>query len=183
MDRIRKVSLIFRGICLFILTALPVLHVVLWANFNSLADTFALMGGGPAGFNPPWASLPMPLSDATLWRAGLATLIPLAIRMTVFYFLYKLFDLYARGEVFSSGVVRRIRQTGYALLAGQIWNPFNQALVTVLLTLENPPGQRMISVGASSSDVGGLLVAFGIILVSWIMDEGRKLQDEQALVI
>jgi hypothetical protein len=55
--------------------------------------------------------------------------------------------------------------------------------MTLALTFNNPPGQRMISIGFSSTDFSEIVTALMIIVVAWIMDEGRKLKEEQALVI
>ncbi len=48
--------------------------------------------------------------------------------------------------------------------------------------MDNPPGRHMVSIGLDTPphrDLNGVVV----ILASWVMDEARKLKEEQDLVI
>jgi hypothetical protein len=107
----------------------------------------------------------------------------MAIALFILSMLIKLFSLYAKGEIFSLNNVRYIKNIGYALLIGQIVHPIYQGLMGLVLTWHNPPGHRFASVTFDQVNLGILLVALLVILISWIMAEGCKLQEEQKLVI
>jgi hypothetical protein len=111
------------------------------------------------------------------------SLIPAGIEMLVLYFLSKLFRLYETGEIFSINNVRYIRNVGYALLAGQVFYPVYEGLMGIILTMNNPSGHRFAKVSFTQTNVGILLVALLVILISWIMAEGCKLREEQQLTV
>jgi len=181
MERIAKVSKAFTVLFSLVLVILPVLNILIWVFFN---QAYSLISQGTvAGVN--LAKLPVPLPLPAWNRAlGLCVcLVPLAVQMVMVFYLRRLFSLYAKGLVFTGQNVLCIRRTGVALLAGQVVAPVVQALMTAVLTLTNPPGHRMVQIGLSSADLTAVAVGFMLIVVAWIMDEGRKLQEEQALVI
>ncbi|MCP4221111.1 MAG: DUF2975 domain-containing protein [bacterium] len=49
--------------------------------------------------------------------------------------------------------------------------------------MQNPPGQRILRIGFGSDDITKLVIGLLIILVSWIMNEGRELQEEQQYTV
>lgn len=106
-------------------------------------------------------------------------LIPTCFFMAALGYLARLFRLFSQQEFFTASSVQCIRRVGIILLIGQLFHPFYIALLSLALTISNPPGSRLIAVEVGISELGMIAVAFGIILVSWIMDEGRKLQEEQ----
>ena len=105
------------------------------------------------------------------------------IELYILYSLIKLFGLYSKGEIFSVNNVRYIRNIGYALLFTQIVNPLYQVLMGAVLTLHNPPGHRFLSITLDQTNLGIILIALIVILISWIMAEGCKLREEQQLTI
>jgi hypothetical protein len=80
--------------------------------------------------------------------------------------LNSLFRLYQRGIIFSAKNVRYIRFLGYYLMIDWIVN----------YQLQSIPGDMDLS---CTPLFAGLLVIF----VAWIMDEGRKIQEEQELTV
>jgi hypothetical protein len=53
-------------------------------------------------------------------------------------------------------------------------------LISIVLTFNNSPDKRMIVVQFGVSDIGSLIIGAIIVLVSWVMSEASKLEDEQA---
>lgn len=180
MHNIKTVSFYFRVLFQILFVVLPIITLLLWLK-------------APAPFEPGMGILMRvipesiqvlhPLNVSTKIFGFLITMIPTLVFEFILYFLIKLFRLYERGEIFTSNNVRYIKYTGYALLIGQLLNPVYQALLTAILTLQNPPGQRIMSISISGTDVGIILVALLIILISWIMAEGCRLQEEQEYTV
>jgi hypothetical protein len=181
MKKITLVSRILQIVFWIALVCLPILTVLFWVYFEDLMA----FGFSDRVGNINLTSLPLqlPLSLSTRLFAMAASVLPLAINMVVVYLLIRLFRLYARGSIFTADNVRFIRWIGYMILIGQAISPVYQALLSLALTVGNPPGQRMISIGADNQNLFAIVSAVIIILVAWIMDEGRRLQEEQALVI
>lgn len=104
---------------------------------------------------------------------------------------YKLFARYARGELFTAGVVSSIRRIGYAyilmVLAGAasiaafvgsphspniVWHPITS------ISIDNGWPIHFFTLAFS-----GALPAFLIIFIAWVIDEGRKMREEQELIV
>jgi len=89
-----------------------------------------------------------------------------------------------KNEIFTMRHVKYIRNIGYALLAGQLLvQPFYQFAMGLVLTLNNPPHHRFAAISFDQTNIGILLTAFLVVLISWIISEGCKLREEQQLTI
>ena len=53
----------------------------------------------------------------------------------------------------------------------------------MILTLNNPPGKRVVAVGLYSADFSGIFVGIVILVITWVMDEARKIKEDQELFI
>lgn len=113
----------------------------------------------------------------------LVSFIPMLIDMFVVYCLIQLFRLYENNEIFSINHVKYLRNIGYALLTGQLIQPFYQFAMGLVLTLHNPPHHRYAAITLDQTNIAILLTALMAILISWIMAEGCKLYEEQQLTI
>jgi hypothetical protein len=108
----------------------------------------------------------------------------LAISLKIFFHLIKLFALYAQGKIFSAENVHQIRQVGYTILISPaLW------LLSLLIPLFVASDGMSITTSPSAGllNVGGVFsqIFLGtiILVVSWIMDVGRELREEQDLVV
>lgn len=183
MDKIQRVSCFFKIIfqILFVLT--PILHIIGWMNapeaFSVIENTFTM------------SVIPSPYRDAILHTlsgeekmlGGLVDMVPTIIDLFIIYSLIRLFRLYEVGEIFSMRNVKYIRNIGYGLLASEIVNPIYEAVLGLVLTWNNPPGHKFASITMNQTNIGMLLTALLVILVSWIMAEGCKLREEQQLTV
>lgn len=182
MNKIKRVSLYFRVLfqIVFCLLFLQVLGVgISWVN---APHTLAFLNGNIV-FSLPNYPVLHPLSFTTKLLGFLLSMIPIGISMVVVYFLVKLFQLYEQGEIFLLKNVTYIRNIGYTLLVGQLFNPVYGALMSLLLTWSNPPHHRLMQVSVDGTNVGILLTSILVILISWIMAEGHKLLEEHELTV
>jgi hypothetical protein len=104
----------------------------------------------------------------------------LAISLKIAFNLIKLFGLYAEGKIFDAENVRQIRQIGITVL----FSPalfFLTLFVPLFVAAESTiaPGGEVVFGGVFDSLIGGTI----IMVVSWIMDVGRELREEQDLVV
>ena len=186
--RIQRFAKVFRAIFLAAFVLSPVVVAGLWLSGGEI-----LLGDGGAttaiGLVRDNVSLDaahapaFPLPWTQRWLGLGVSLIPLGASMLCLWWLVRLFALFSAGEIFTGNTVKYIRRTGWTMLAGVALMPFHEALLTLVLTMRNPPGERLISISLESGDIRDLLVAGIIILVSWIMDEGRKLRETDELTV
>ncbi|HLB42713.1 MAG TPA: DUF2975 domain-containing protein [Gammaproteobacteria bacterium] len=195
MNRIKKVSLFFRLVFQIIFVALPILLIISWIyapNELVLLAGFIKLNAIPATYSGMHAYTAQGVPEKAILHAltvgekslgCLVSAIPMMVEMFILYSLIKLFKLYEKGEIFSINHVRYIRNIGYALLTGQLIEPFYQFVMGLVLTLNNPPHHRYAAITLDQTNIGILLTALLVILISWIMAEGCKLREEQQLTI
>jgi len=183
MNRIKKVSQFFKIIFQLIFIALPILLIVSWYYAPTELVTlygFVHMDAIPANYRK---ALLHTLSTNEKMLGFLVSTIPMMVYLYILYTLIKLFSLYEKGEIFSIQPVRHIRNVGYALLATQMIEPFYEFAMGIVLTMHNPPGHRFASITMNQNNVGILLTALMVLLISWIMLEACQLKDDQRLTI
>jgi DUF2975 family protein len=195
INRIKRVSLFFRLVFQIFFVALPILLIFSWIyapeqlilltgfiKLNAIPATYSGMHVYTAQGIPEKAILhTLTVGEKTL--GCLVSAIPIIVEMFILYSLIKLFKLYEKGEIFSMGHVRYIRNIGLALLIGQIIEPIYQFIMGFVLTLNNPPHHHYAAITLDQTNIGILLTSLLIILISWIMAEGYKLHEEQQLTI
>ena len=105
-----------------------------------------------------------------------------------FWLAYKLFFYYAQGDLFTPKVVRYMRWIGITSILVGIWSICHELSASV-------NGGYLKYVPASGAEiiswfqqifyqlVFNFVPGFVIIFAAWIMDEGRKIQEEQELTV
>ena len=58
-----------------------------------------------------------------------------------------------------------------------------EALLSLIVSMHNAPGKHLISIGFGSPDITAIITGSLILLLSWIMQEGYKLQEEHAYTV
>lgn len=183
MKKIQQISLIFRILFQIAFFILPIFLVVSWIQAPKSLSFFGHM----IVFNsiPHHYPILYTLGWSTKLLGFLISLIPTTVSMFTLYFLIKLFKLYERNEIFSLSNVKYIRNVAYTLLIGQFINPIYEFFVSMIITWHNPEhsGLRYASITFDQGNIGIIIIAVLVILISWIMAEGYKLKEEQQLII
>lgn len=110
-------------------------------------------------------------------------LFPTMIIMLGFYYLIQLFKLYANNIIFGPENVKLIKYIGYTLIGQVIISFITQPLLSIVLTLDAAPGHHMITLGIGSDEISNMIIGGIVVLISWIMEEGRKLEEETAFTV
>lgn len=97
--------------------------------------------------------------------------------------LMQLFRLYEQGKIFQPSNVHCFRQLSRVLIWWFVAGIVHRSLLTVAMTLHNPPGQRQISLDLSSADLTALMLGSILAVIAWVMEEGRRLQEDQDLTV
>jgi hypothetical protein len=159
--RIKIASRIFRVLILASLVLPMLFAIVLLSGWvGALPDRTTLMLSPHQIYKWPF-EIPGPVLALALARLGLYGFCVLVLN--------NLFRLYERGIFFSAKNVNYIRFLGYYLMID--W-------VVVYLLDVSPQGGEVVTVTFTK-----IFVGFLIIFIAWIMDEGRKIQEEQELTV
>lgn len=183
MNKIKRVSTIFRIIFQTAFLMLPIFLILFWIYTPFFTKLNNSTLGLSISFIPHGTIILHPLNAMTKLWGFIISLIPIAVIELILYFLIKLFRCYEREEIFSSHTVRYIKNIGYTMLVGQLLNPIYQGLITAALTWDNPKGQRVAFINFGGTNFAVIFTAFLIILVSWIMAEADRLHEEHKYTI
>jgi hypothetical protein len=155
---------------LTLLGALFVLGGALWVQFDPAA----------AG---EWAKPFRDASSAALGdgarRFGAAlALLPAALLLFGLFHLWRLFGLYAQGLALTVGAQRVLRLLALTVLAAALLRPLYNALLSVVATIDNPPGQRSLMLSFGTDDYFLLLLGLVLTVIASVMADAVRAAEE-----
>lgn len=182
MRKIQRVSKFFRWLFQITCIALPILSIIFW--FNAPSPIEVVHHALVVNYIPESIKIFHTLTYSERFFGFIISLMPLTVNLFILYFLIRLFQLYEKCEIFSLKNVQYIKYIGYTLLIGQfIANPIYEAILSATLTWHNPRGERMATISFTGTNLGIVLTALLIILISWIMAEGYKINEDRKYTI
>ncbi|GIC75308.1 DUF2975 domain-containing protein [Moritella sp. F3] len=169
----RRARLFFQS--LFVLTPIAVCYY--WLTVETSYDFLTSFGIIQVTHNvESYTQLPLTLTTRIL--AAIASLFLCSIIMYALKVLINLFRSYERNEIFTLDNVMRYQKLGYSLFYWVGASIVYGALMSVILSFNNPPGERMLAIGFEGLDFLTLVLGFIILIISWVMKEGYILADE-----
>lgn len=133
------------------------------------------------------------IGDEITWTVkivvAIGLVLSLAIALKLLHHLRRLFGHYARGEIFTPETVRQIREIGIAVfLFTAVWGyellADNVLGVPAAVRGAAETGMEVRGWGIGlPAPLGPVLAGIMIVVVSWIMDVGRELREEQDLTV
>lgn len=138
----------------------------------------------PATFAHALSAMPKPsvttLTPTIRLFAVLALLPLVAMALFGLQQLWKLFGGYAHGEVFTEIAAMRLRRLGIVMMLVCLVKPLTGAVMSIILSWHNPPGQRTLTLGLSSDDYVSLLSGAVLLAIALVMREAARLAQENA---
>lgn len=169
---IRRLSRTLSTACLILIVALPLVVVAYWtwADPAQLATQAHL---GPQAIQTP----------PTEWQrlaGALLTGFALSFLLAALWQAHKGFALFAAGQHFSAEAVHRLKRFAGWILVAEIAALAVRTALSVLLTIDNPPGSRMLAIGISSEDLFSLFGAGVVWVMAAVIAQGHSLAEENA---
>ncbi|MFA9394026.1 MAG: DUF2975 domain-containing protein [Halodesulfovibrio sp.] len=175
--QIKKLSKKFHLLFSLLLIVIPLFDAAYWALINVLPETLINVNVSSTHLSPN----PLPIK---LQLAGFAvSLLPLSALIYGLINIRKLFSFYREGVIFSFEHVCIFKKTSTALVLWVFSSIFYESAKSLIFSFENPPGQRIVSVGLGSPEITTLMVAGIVFVIAWVMDEGRVIAEEQQLTV
>ena len=160
--------------------AIPVLNVAFWF--------FPVLGKMPGGIGVSFgltdyatSDLGVSIFDLPWWlRAGgiAITTLPLLALASGLRSLSRLFGSYAREDYFSSSAAGHVKTLGKLLVLWVILSFILQPVLTVWLTLLQPPGQHILALSFNASQVITLFLAGCVAVIGHILEMASRMADE-----
>lgn len=174
-SRTQRLSRYLAISCLLLITVLPIAEAVYWAV-------------GDAGALAVRANLaPQDLTTGLhAWQrvAGAALMeVPLCLLLVGVWHARKCFLLFGTGSVFTPDAISYLRRFAGWSVASAGANIVCGALVSIMVTLQNAPGHRMLAIGIGSDQIFLLFFAAMVWLMAAVIGEGLSLADENASFI
>jgi hypothetical protein len=174
VQRIKMTSEKLRKASSLLLWITPALCALYWACFNELPEVMKAQPGIPGQAE---------LTVLNKVLCFMATMVPAGVAMHGFAVLRGLFGLYATGEIFSERNVACYRKLGSTLLywAGAVF--VHTSLISLAVSVGMPKGQRHLTIAGGPIELAALFAGAVALVVSWVMDEARRIEEEQSLTI
>ncbi len=172
--RIRTNARRFAWVCTILMYALPAAVALYLLLVDTLALAAELYGAD------------MGIADLTVFKrlGGIViAMIPLTPMILFLAALRRLFRLYALGVLFAVANVEAFRKMGWWMVLFAAAQFVTTPLASVWFSWDNPPGERALSIEISSGMVTAAVIGGVVVVIARVMDEARRLQDEQALTV
>ncbi len=191
MHKIQKLSRCLILLFNSMMVAAPPFLMVTWAYIDS-APLSAILQQGFIFFDTPflhtpegWANLSKLAWTPQMKAMGLlADGILLAPLYVSLFFLRKIFKNYQQGKVFTIPNALAYRALGVLFFVyGAVAKPVAELLMGLVATLSNPPGHRYLVLKLGTPTLEALFCGVLLIVISWVMAEASRLQEEHKLVI
>jgi len=174
----RRARIFFQS--LFVITPIAVCYY--WLTVETSYDFITSFGVIQVTHNiDSYTQLPLTLTTRIL--ATIASLSLCGVTTYALKVLINLFRSYERNEIFTFDNVMSYQKLGYSLFYWVGASVVYGTLMSLILSFNNPPGERMISVGFVGVDFLTLVLGFIILIISWVMKEGYILADENCHTI
>lgn len=162
LQRIQKISRLLK-FCVLIYLIVPLFFVAAHhRNQGEVSHTISVFGDTYVSFRDvPFAILVLSVISFGLYFFGVVS-------------FYRLLGLYEKGIIFSTANVLQMKKVGSSLLGYGI-----MAAAANIIHI----GELVIPLALMKLFSPWILVGGTIYIIAWIMDEGRKIQEEQALTV
>lgn len=173
LARVQSLARWVRLLCLLGIVTMLSLPPVLWSDAQWLAEVASRQWG--IGTHTP-----LQLDTGTRVLGLFISWLPAGVVAYALYQLWSLFGCYARAEVFTLEPVLRLRRLGLALMLMAAAQPLARCLTVLALTLNNPPGQRILSFTLAWQDYLALLFGLVLLAMAMVMREAVRVSQEHA---
>ena len=157
---------------------LPVAMVYFWLTVQTSSDILNETGIIQLSYDID-AYIHQPLTIQTRLWALLASTLPCGIVFYALFLLRRLFKSYEKAEIFTIQTVKYYRQLGFVFFYWAIGGFIYSGLISVALSFNNPPGERVLSLSFSGLDVMALFCGFIVVVISHVMHQAQQIADEQ----
>jgi hypothetical protein len=173
LEKVKRMSRSVRRTCFLLMVFVPLMTAVMALTTVGLPESMTCDFNG---MRRPCSDLsPQVVAFAYVALVGVVALVLAAL-----YRFTRLFGNYARGEIFTRASVRELRWVGYLAVAYAVFQGVLFVAALVLAAdgaVESPASLR------ADFPFGPVIVASFILLLSWIMDVGAEMREENELTV
>jgi hypothetical protein len=166
--------------CLLLMMFLPLGSVLIWLQWESWGHALA----GRVGLGGLDATqIPRTLSTLQTTLGITVSAVPVGIMVYGLARLRRLFKAFAVGAIFTTENARAIRIFAWCVAAIQIVKFFINGIESMIITMNNAPGQKALVLQLNSDHVMWLFVGLVFVVIAHALEEGHRLADDSASII
>lgn len=179
MNKIQKQSKRVRMIFQAIWLLTPIVIVCYWLSIDTPYEF--LYSKGLVHISPELHHFTqLPLSMTTRVLATLTSLALYSIIMYALSLLIQLFKNYENNEIFSYKNALAYQKLGYCVFYWVLGSIIHNTLLSLIISFNNPPGERMITVSFVGIDFLTIVFGLVVLIVSWVMKEAYLIANENS---
>lgn len=175
IERVKRISNRMKKLCSFFIVLFPVVLVFNWLNFDVATKTLGVLEGLP--YNPEYFGTSN-IIIGFLINSGLTFLAVMAI-----IHLRRFFILNSEGQCFTHEGANALHSFSKYLLAHSILVVPVRIILSYVVTMNNPRGERVIQATLSTEEVAIIFLCFVFFAVSWLLKESVAIAEENAQII
>jgi hypothetical protein len=175
LTHVQKLSGRMKNICSVIMGVIPLCLILIWVNFEFTASTFQLFADIP--YQPEY------MTQVTLI---FGFIVSAALASFIFYALHKLRQFFvscSAGDVFTSENGCYLHRFSIFTMLYAVLTIPAKALLALILTINNPPGERILSISLSSTELSLVFLGAVFLVISWIIKESARIAEDNANIV
>lgn len=177
LDKIKKISTTFHLIIKFFLILIPIYYLGFWIFINDIPSSLIQ----PQPYLGSFLKNELTINLKILGFAS--SILPMLSLIYIFINLKRLFNFYKNGDIFSFEHVEVFKKMAKGLLFWVFFSIVYEGSKSIIFSFTNPPGSRVVAISFGSMELTFILGAVIVLIISWVMDEGRILLNENRLTI
>jgi hypothetical protein len=175
LQRIQRFSRLFRLLFLIGAFMTPLLYACIWLLANRLSPMLKSL------MLP--ILIPQGISGLAKLYGFLISLPPMTCEVIGYLLLGRLFRLYGEGKIFTAANVQCFRWLGGLLVGWTVAGLLTQVSARGVFARLYPASPGDFTLSWLSINVGVAVIGGVVLVIAWVMDEGRQLEEEHALTI
>ena len=180
MKNIQRVSQLLQVVLIVLAVGVLLSYFIGWVILPSHIS----VKGISLSVLPHYVPITHPISAQDKVVGFIVSLLPMMATIAVIGYLVLLFGLYAKGVIFDLQNVRIFNRIGRIMVGWcLLGSPIYQVLISLVLTIHNPPGHRMIMIHFAGSDLLLVIGSAMVWVMAWVMQEGVYMADEHKRII
>jgi len=176
LEKVKRTSRSARRACYLLMVLILIMAGVMALTTVGLPEPLTCKG-------PEVSSVPRPCSDLApqvVVFAYVALVGVIALVLAALHRFARLFGNYSRGEIFTRASVRELRWVGYIAVG---YAAFQGVLFIAALALVANGAVESPATLGYDVPFGPILMAAGVMLLSWVMDVGAEIREENELTV
>ena len=168
---IERLSSAVSKLCYISIALMPLILVWIWMDPERVAQDFS---------DTSDLVLPEAIGFLTRFFGFTLSIIPTILMIKGLLSLKEFLNNLQKSDYFNPNNPTLLRKFAYMLLWSTLARPLIGALVSIVITINNPPGQRTVAFSLGTDEISGVFVALLIMLLSLLMAESKSSVDERA---